>query len=80
MVDIEPVMQEADKELLFKLISEHIACTGSDYAAHIIRDWTEMLPQFVKVMPIDYRRALERLQKAESKETETVAPTEEVFR
>ena len=38
-----------------------------------------MLPQFVKVMPIDYRKALERLKKAESKETEVVAITEEVF-
>ena len=80
MVDIEPVIAEADKELLYKLISEHVTCTGSEYAARIIRDWTEMLPQFVKVMPIDYRRALERLQKAESKETELVAITEEVFR
>ena len=33
----------------------------------ILRDWTEMLPQFVKVMPIDYRKALERLRKAEVK-------------
>jgi len=31
-------------------------------------------------MPIDYREALERLQKEESKETEVVAVTEEVFR
>jgi hypothetical protein len=35
---------------------------------------------FVKVMPLDYRRALERIKREESKETETVAITEEVFR
>jgi glutamate synthase domain-containing protein 3 len=39
-----------------------------------------MFMQFVKIMPIDYRRALERLKKQESKETETVAITEEVYR
>jgi hypothetical protein len=32
------------------------------------------------VIPIDYRHAMERLSKAESKETEVVAITEEVFR
>jgi len=80
MVDIEPVTDDLDERRLYRLISEHVKLTGSEYAARIIRDWTEMLPQFVKVMPIDYREALERLQKEESKETEVVAVTEEVFR
>jgi glutamate synthase (NADPH) large chain len=80
MVDIEPVSHERDEEVLYRLVSDHVKYTGSEYAARIIRDWTEMLPQFVKVMPIDYRRALERLQKAESTETEVVTLTEEVFR
>ncbi len=80
MVDIEPVAGEGDERLLYRLLNDHVTHTGSEYAARILRDWTEMLPQFVKVMPIDYRKALERLQKAESKETEVVAVTEEVFR
>ncbi len=80
MVDIEPVVDAEDKNLLYGLIQEHVKLTNSEHASAILRDWTEMLPQFVKVMPIDYRRALERLRKAESKETETVALTEEVFR
>ena len=80
MVDIEPVTDKGDIKLLHSLIQEHVKFTGSEHASRILRDWTEMLPQFVKVMPIDYRRALERLRKAESKETEVVAITEEVFR
>jgi glutamate synthase (NADPH/NADH) large chain len=80
MVDIEPVSNERDEQLLYQLISDHVKLTGSEYAARIIRDWNEIVPQFVKVMPIDYRRAMERLHKAESKETEVVAITEEVFR
>jgi glutamate synthase (NADPH/NADH) large chain len=79
-VEVEPVSREQDGEMLYRLVSDHVKYTGSEYAARIIRDWTEMLPQFVKVMPIDYRRALERRQKAESRETEVVAITEEVFR
>jgi glutamate synthase domain-containing protein 3 len=80
MVDIEPVADPEDVKLLYTLIEEHVKYTGSEHATRIIRDWTSMLPLFVKVMPIDYRRALERMRKEESKETESVALTEEVFR
>lgn len=80
MVDVEPVSNQGDIKLLRHLIEEHVKYTGSEHATRIIRDWTEMLPLFVKVMPIDYRRALERMRKEESKETESVALTEEVFR
>jgi glutamate synthase (NADPH/NADH) large chain len=80
MVDIEPVSNEGDEQRLYQLISDHVKFTGSEYAARIIRDWNEIVPQFVKVIPIDYRHAMDRLHKAESKETEVVAITEEVFR
>jgi glutamate synthase domain-containing protein 2/glutamate synthase domain-containing protein 1/glutamate synthase domain-containing protein 3 len=79
MVDIEPVMDKEDHDRLFQLIQNHVRYTGSEYAGRIIRDWSEMFMQFVKVMPIDYRRALERLKKQEFKQTETVAITEEVY-
>jgi glutamate synthase domain-containing protein 2/glutamate synthase domain-containing protein 1/glutamate synthase domain-containing protein 3 len=79
MVDIEPVTQREDEQLLYRLIGKHVELTGSEHAARIIRDWNEILPHFVKVIPADYRRALERMKKAESKETEVVALTEEVY-
>lgn len=79
MVDIEPMTEASDRELLRSLIERHVAYTGSEYAARILRDWSEMLPQFVKVMPVEYRRALERIRREESQETETVSVTEEVF-
>jgi glutamate synthase domain-containing protein 3 len=53
--------------------------TGSPYAAAILNDWEEMLPHFVKVFPIDYKKALERIKLAESRESDTAAMTEEVF-
>jgi len=37
-----------------------------------------MLPYFVRVMPIDYRKAIERIE-AESKVPERAIVTEEVF-
>jgi glutamate synthase domain-containing protein 3 len=80
MVDIEPVIEEKDRITLHTLISNHVNLTKSEHASRILRDWTEMLPQFVKVMPIDYRKAIERMKKAEANETEVVAVTEEVIR
>ena len=52
MVDIEPVADPQDVELLYSLIEEHVKYTGSEHAARIIRDWAGMLPLFVKVMPM----------------------------
>jgi glutamate synthase (NADPH) large chain len=79
MVDLEPVIDEGDKAFLHALIGNHARYTQSPYSSKILADWTEMLPRFVKVMPIDYRRALDRIRKEESRETDVVSMTEEVF-
>jgi glutamate synthase domain-containing protein 3 len=79
MVDLEPVVQEEDKKALHSLIANHVRYTQSPYARQILDDWTEMLPRFVRVMPIDYRSALERIRKDQSRETEVVPITEEVY-
>jgi glutamate synthase domain-containing protein 2/glutamate synthase domain-containing protein 3 len=80
MVNIEPVIDDEDKGFLNTYIQKHVKYTGSQYASRIMRDWIEMLPMFVKVMPVDYSRALERIRRDESRSTENVMPTEEVFR
>ena len=80
MVDLEPVVGDEDKKLLSTLIENHVRYTQSAYSQTIVADWTEMLPRFVKVIPIDYRRALDRIRKDESRETEVVSITEEVYR
>ena len=79
MVDIEPVTGPEDRERLAALVKRHVHLTASEHAGRILRDWTEMLPRFVKVMPIDYRRALERIRKEATRETEAMAITEEVY-
>jgi glutamate synthase (NADPH/NADH) large chain len=80
MVDIEPVVTGEDRQALRALVERHVANTRSEHAARVLRDWGEMLPLFVKVMPIDYRRALQRMAEEKSRETEVVALTEEVYR
>ncbi len=43
------------------LIAEHAARTGSPVGAGVIEGWDVQLPRFVKVMPHDYKRALQEL-------------------
>ena len=72
MVDVEPVTSMKDRTTLRQLVERHVMYTRSEHATRILRDWSEMLPWFVKVMPIDYKKALERMAEEESKETEIV--------
>jgi glutamate synthase domain-containing protein 3 len=80
MVDIEPLADDDEALRLLKLIKQHVKYTDSRYGEQIIKNWQEMRVRFVKVIPIDYRRALERMQKQNTGEAEVVTLTEEVFR
>jgi glutamate synthase (NADPH/NADH) large chain len=80
MVELETVWQEQDKAVLYDLIERHLQWTGSERAKSILRAWPDMVGRFVKVIPIDYRKALERMRAVEHRDTETTPATEEVFR
>ena len=59
LVDLEPV-PEHEREELHALVTEHLARTGSEVAAYLLSDWEISLAQFVRVIPREYARALER--------------------
>ena len=80
MVDLEALWQEEDIETLRDLIERHHQWTGSERAKQILDNWDEMAGKFVKVMPIDYRRALQRLRDREQTQFDYTPATEEVFR
>jgi len=79
-VDLESLHQADDQQLLHDLVSRHHLYTGSRQAKRILDNWREMVGKFVKVMPLDYRRALQRLREREQRGTEFTPATEEVFR
>ena len=79
MVDLESVWADEDKSRLHAMIHKHVRCTGSERGQYILDNWEGSYPLFVKVMPIDYRNALERMRLAEDTDKETVAATEEVY-
>jgi glutamate synthase domain-containing protein 2/glutamate synthase domain-containing protein 1/glutamate synthase domain-containing protein 3 len=79
MVDLESVWADEDKAVLRNLIGRHALYTASRRAVMLLDDWEAYLPLFVKVMPVDYRKVLERMKAQEQRDTETVPATEEVF-
>jgi glutamate synthase domain-containing protein 2/glutamate synthase domain-containing protein 3 len=79
MVELENVWKEEDKKLLHDLIQRHLEWTGSARARYLMDAWSDMVGRFVKVVPIDYRKAMEKMRAAEQRDTETIPATEEVF-
>ncbi len=61
-VDVSHDMTRFDAIRLRQLIEKHRHYTGSTVAKRILDDWDQYLPRFVKVMPVDYRRALTEMQ------------------
>ncbi len=68
-VDIVHDMTRYDAQRLYMLIENHLRYTNSERARLILDNWDDYLPKFVKVMPVDYRRALQEMQ-ASSRVTE----------
>ena len=50
----------SDEAILRGLIEAHFKYTGSEVARDILDNWSNRFTQFVKVMPIDYRKVLEQ--------------------
>jgi glutamate synthase (NADPH/NADH) large chain len=68
MVDVSGDMTRHDEERLFQLISNHAHYTGSTRAKEILDNWTAFRPKFRKVMPVEYRRALEDMERMKMQE------------
>ena len=58
MVHIEHVTTKIDVGELKSMIEEHVANTNSELGKKILDNFTEYLPKFKKIIPIDYERML----------------------
>ncbi|MDQ7011128.1 MAG: glutamate synthase large subunit [Mariprofundaceae bacterium] len=61
-VDIRHSLSQNDQQILRTLISRHVHYTNSAVGRNILDNWEEFLPRFVKVMPVEYRRALSEIE------------------
>jgi glutamate synthase (NADPH/NADH) large chain len=67
LVDVSRDMSRFDAQRLKGLIARHLHYTNSDVARRILADWRGYLPRFKKIMPVDYRRALQQMQANQSR-------------
>ncbi len=63
-VDVSGDMTSHDEERLYQLISNHVHYTGSLRGREILDDWAAYRPKFRKIMPVEYRRALQEMERA----------------
>jgi glutamate synthase (NADPH/NADH) large chain len=64
MVDIEPLLEPDDVDLVHALVREHLQRTDSRRAFELLARWPDVRGRFQKVIPIEYRRILEDDKKA----------------
>jgi glutamate synthase (NADPH) large chain len=58
MVSLEPLNEE-DQEILREFLDKHFQYTTSNIAFQLIQNWEASVKQFVKVLPGDFKKALE---------------------
>ena len=72
-VDPATDMTRYDERRLRALIEKHARYTNSTRATNILDNWDNYLTKFIKVMPVDYRRALHDMQEQAVMQAQTAA-------
>lgn len=62
-VDVSANMTRHDEDRLLQMLNKHYHYTNSPRARSILDEWEVYRPKFVKVMPVEYRRALEEMER-----------------
>ena len=60
MVELESLVDVADIQLVAELVEAHHGYTGSALARRILDNWEVTVPRFVKIMPTEYKRVLQK--------------------
>ena len=69
MIELEAPSEENLQELE-ELIVNHYQYTESEVAKAILNDWEEASKAFIKVMPTEYKKALQKMEAEKEKEAE----------
>jgi len=63
-------LNQADEHALREQIEKHLRYTNSPRAKLILDNWAAYLPRFIKVMPTEYRRALQEIAVQQARQPE----------
>jgi glutamate synthase (ferredoxin) len=66
MVGLEKLEDPDEIEQVWKMIQRHQAYTQSTLAARLLANWQQTVPKFVKVMPKDYKRVLQSIERVQA--------------
>lgn len=66
MVLLERVEDSAEEEDLRGLISRHVQYTGSSRGEQILANWQQEVGNFVRIIPKDFKRMLEQIEKVQA--------------
>ena len=63
MVDLDKIESLEEIKQIKEMISKHIDFTGSKYARKILKNWNDYQDKFVRVMPKDYKRMIDAIER-----------------
>ncbi len=66
MVEFSSITQTEEQTKLKERLVKHVLYTGSEQGKQLLEAWDASLTRFTKVIPGDYRRMLENIEKAKS--------------
>jgi glutamate synthase domain-containing protein 3 len=64
MVDLERLDDPEEAAQVRAMIEKHAQLTGSEKARRVLGDWETTRAHFVKVIPVEYKRALQQIEAA----------------
>jgi len=64
MVELSQIRDYDDQDFIIEMLKKHIHYTDSSIAKDIINRWYEYLPKFVRILPLEYKRALNEMKTA----------------
>jgi glutamate synthase (ferredoxin) len=65
MVDVGPLEESGEVQEVKTMIEKHFKYTGSTRAKKLLENWEEARTRFVRVMPRDYKRMLDAIERFE---------------
>jgi glutamate synthase (NADPH/NADH) large chain len=65
MVELSGLDNEEDENFVRDSVKKHIYWTDSSYAKDILANWETRKHKFIKVLPVEYKRALQEMKLAE---------------
>jgi glutamate synthase (ferredoxin) len=78
MVELEDFCDPDDQRMVRDMIQKHVDYTGSTRGQYVLDNWQELVTKFVKVMPVDYKRALEMLKREKERMSRDIEELTEV--